>query len=99
MYPRLWVSLSMDVEWSEEKRLRTFEERGLDFKDASRAFDGRPVLTLPSPRGDEARWLSICVLDGRYISIVWTMRGEARRSISMRRARRGEERDYRQIYT
>ncbi len=88
----------MEFEWSEEKRLRTLAARGLDFNDAPRAFDGRPVLTLGSPRGDEARWLSISVLDGRYIAIVWTMRGEARRIISMRRARRGEERDYRQIH-
>jgi uncharacterized DUF497 family protein len=89
----------MKFEWSEEKRLRTFVERGLDFNDAPRAFDGRPVLTFASPRGDEARWLSIVVLDGRYIAIVWTMRGEVRRIISMRRARRGEERNYRQIHT
>jgi len=45
----------MDFEWSEEKRLRTFGEQGLDFNDAPRAFDGRPVLTFASPRGNEAR--------------------------------------------
>jgi uncharacterized protein len=86
----------MEFEWSEEKRLRTLEERAIDFRDARRLFDG--LFTYPSPRQEEARFVSIGVLDQRFVAAVWTDRTGARRIISMRRARDGETRSYRALY-
>ena len=40
----------MQLEWDETKRQKTLEERGLDFRDAWRLFDGRPLYNYPSPR-------------------------------------------------
>jgi uncharacterized DUF497 family protein len=40
----------MDFEWDEAKRQRNIRERGLDFLDARRLFDGRPTFTYHSPR-------------------------------------------------
>jgi uncharacterized DUF497 family protein len=37
--------------WDEAKRQATLRERGLDFADADRVFDGRAV-TLPDDRRD-----------------------------------------------
>ncbi len=62
----------MEFEWDEAKRRRLLRERGLDFLDAAALFDGRAVLSVPSPRGAEERWLTIGDLDGRTIAVVWT---------------------------
>ena len=40
----------MQFEWDETKRQKPLEERGLDFRDAWRLFDGRPLYNYPSPR-------------------------------------------------
>ena len=86
-------------EWDENKRLKNIEVRGLDFLDATTAFDGRPVVTAPSQYKTEARWVSTAWLDdGKAYTVVWTQRGLACRIISFRRARDGEERAYRQLF-
>ncbi len=87
----------MQFEWDETKRRKTLEERGLDFRDAGQLFDGRPLYSYPSPRGDEDRIVSVGRLEGRCIAAVWMQRPGARRIISMRRARDGEERRYRAL--
>jgi uncharacterized DUF497 family protein len=87
----------MDYEWDEEKRIRTLHDRGLDFRDASRFFDGRSLISYPSSRSGEDRFVSVGFLEQRLIAVVWMERGGARRIISMRRARDGEERTYRAL--
>jgi uncharacterized DUF497 family protein len=88
----------MEFEWFEAKRLAVLNERRLDFLDARRLFDGRPLLTAPSVRGSERRWISIGELGGEVIAVVWTQRGMAIRIITMRRARNEEKRRYRALY-
>jgi uncharacterized protein len=85
------------TEWNEAKRLRVLRERGIDFLRAAELFDGRPVYSYPSPRGVEVRWVSVGVVLGRCIAVVWTRRGDAVRIVTARRARDGEERRYREI--
>jgi uncharacterized protein len=85
-------------EWDEAKRLRVLRERGLDFEDAWRFFDGRPVRHAQSHRNDEDRFASTVEIDGKFYTLVWTWREDNQRFISLRRARRGEERAYRQVF-
>ena len=87
----------MEFEWCEDKRVRTLADRGLDFRDAHHLFDGRSLYTVPSPREGEARFVSIGVLGRQVVAMVWMERDGARRIISMRRARNGEEREYRAL--
>jgi uncharacterized DUF497 family protein len=87
----------MDYEWFEAKRLRTLQERGLDFRDAARLLDGRQLFTYVSARNQEIRFVTVGPLGDHLMAVVWTERGAARRIISMRRARRGEERAYRAL--
>jgi uncharacterized DUF497 family protein len=68
-------------EWDAAKRDRNLARHRLDLTDAQLLFDGRPVVSTPSPRNGE-----------KFYSAVWTERGEAIRLISFRRARDGEER-------
>lgn len=88
----------VEFEWSEAKRLAVLEARGLDFLDGRRLFDGRVIVTAPSPRGAEERWISIGELEGKMIAVVWMRRGEAIRIITMRKARDEEKRQYDAVF-
>jgi hypothetical protein len=61
-------------------------------------FDGRPVLTVPTPRGKEERFLSIGSIEGKFFAVIWTWREGALRIITARRARDAEEEQYRSLY-
>ena len=92
------VQLPAAFEWDEGKRRWVLRERGLDFLDAAALFDGRRLLTVPSPRGIEERWLSIGELEGRLIAVVWTWRSEVVRIVTMRKARDEEKKQYRALF-
>ena len=81
-------------EWDETKRLTNIERHGIDFIDAVLLFDGRTVLTLHSPYAEEDRFLVVGILDGRFVTAIWTWRDEGIRLISARSARDGEKREY-----
>lgn len=86
------------LEWDEAKRLKTLASRGLDFADASLIFDGRRLITAPSLRKNEQRFVSTAQIEGYLYSVVWMWRGQSQRIISFRRASDAEERAYRQTY-
>jgi uncharacterized protein len=88
----------MEFEWDEDKRAGNVARHGIDFLRAGLLFDGRPVVTRASPRGDEARWMSTGLIDDTYVTVVWTWRVGRIRLISARRARHGEEKEHRDLY-
>lgn len=69
-----------------KKRDKTLLERGLDFARAIEIFDG-VHFTGQDIRIEykEDRFITV-VLDASLIVLVWTLRGEVRRIISMRKA-------------
>ena len=72
---------------------------GIDFfLVADTLFDGRPLLTVPSQRDDEERFLSIGAIEGKFFAVIWTWRERAIRIITARRARDGEEKRYRALF-
>jgi len=85
-------------EWDEDKRLKNLAKHGLDFVAVWLVFDGRATITAPSARSVEARHVTTALIDGKFYTVVWTWRDEARRITSFRRARHGEERAYRQSH-
>ena len=85
----------MLFEWDEAKREANLAKHGLDLLRGADLFDGRPVYTYPSPRGDEPRSVTVGLVAGQLLALVWTRRGEAVRLISLRRARGGEKDAYR----
>ena len=88
----------MQFEWDAEKQAFTLRERRLDFGSAWQSFDGRPTITIASPRGLEERWKTVALIKGLFVTVVWTWRGEAVRIISMRRSHGDEERAYRSLH-
>lgn len=89
----------MEFEWDESKRESNLEKHDVDFFFAAHAFDGRPVFTYHSPRGDEHRWGTVAALDdGKFYVIIWTKREERVRIISAYRADDWEIRAYRALH-
>jgi uncharacterized protein len=89
----------MEFGWDEAKREWVLAERGIDFlRVAFVFFDGRPLLTVPTPRGDEERFLSIGPIEGKFFAVIWMWRDGAIRIITARRARDAEEERYRTLF-
>ena len=82
----------MTNSWDDAKRLKTLEERGLDFAEAELVFAGR-TMTLPDERRDygEPRFITAGWLHMRFVVLVWTPRDTGRRIISMRYGHDEEE--------
>ncbi len=85
----------MIFEWDENKREINRRKHKLDLIDGQYLFDGRPVVTYPSPRGDEVRFVTIGLAGPKFYAVVWTERSGFTRLIPFRRARDGEETTYR----
>ncbi len=83
----LVTRLGMLIEFDSGKRRKTLAQRGLDFRRAVEVFEGA-TADLIDARFDygEQRIFTFVELDGRYVIVIWTPRGEARRIISMRYA-------------
>ena len=86
----------MEYEWDPRKAARNLQKHGVDFADAALALDDENCLTLEDSVSEgEARLISLG-LDpfGVLLVVVFTLRGEAVRLISARRATRRERRWY-----
>ena len=76
----------MRITYHEDKRAFTLADRGLDFVDALKVFAGRELTQVDDRRDyGEERNQTIGWLDGAMVMVVWTLRGEARHIISMRK--------------
>jgi len=85
----------MNFEWDEAKRLLNIEKHKIDFADAVTIYDDF-VYTFPSGHKniDEERFVSLGLIQGIEIAVVFTPRNAKRRIISARRARFVERKKY-----
>src|ERR1700724_964415 len=81
-------------EWDERKSELNRTKHGIDFEDAIEVFYGSIVLRR-SDRNNEERWIAIGSSENKFITVVFTRRVNVIRIISARRARKNEEREYR----
>jgi uncharacterized DUF497 family protein len=81
----------MLFEWDDAKHTKTLLERGIGFDDGARIFAGRVVI-WEDRRKDygEARFRAIGETEGVILHVVYTVRGNVIRIISVRRANRKE---------
>jgi uncharacterized DUF497 family protein len=81
----------MQFEWSDSKHAKTLRERGIGFDDGVRIFAGRVVIWEDSRRDyGEERFRAVGETEGVVLHVVYTLRGEVVRIISVRRANRKE---------
>jgi uncharacterized protein len=87
----------MEFEWDPAKEARNLEKHGISFVAGARALAGGPTFEFQSDRGSEPRWVAVGTHPAtqRVIVVVYTIREGRYRIISVRRARKDEEEDYR----
>ena len=85
----------MNFEWDPEKDRINIAQHGLPFA-AARDFDwqGAQVFTDDRQEYGETRFQARGMLAGRLHFVVFTLRGDRLRIISMRRANKRERRDH-----
>jgi uncharacterized DUF497 family protein len=81
-------------DWDDRKSELNLAKHGIDFGDAIEVFY-RSILLRRSDRNHEERWVAIGYSENRLIAVVFTRRKDVIRVISARRARKNEEREYR----
>ena len=85
----------MRYEWDEGKRAANFAKHGIDFCEAEH-FDWQTALEARDTRFDygEERWIALGMLGRRLHVLIYTIRQDALRLISLRRANPREKRYY-----
>jgi uncharacterized protein len=87
----------MEFEWDPKKAAANFVKHGIDFVAAIAVFDDPNCVIEDSSRPEHGEVRQIAIgklLDGRIVTVVFTDRGDFRRIISVRTARRYERRKY-----
>ncbi len=85
--------MRIEYEWDEGKRLSNHEKHGVNFSEAEH-FEWNTAVINASPRHGEPRYIAIGYLGDRLHHLVYTIRGENRRIVSLRKANLRERRRY-----
>lgn len=80
----------MEFEWDEAKNEANRMKHGFDFATASRIFNGPVRQSIDLRPWSERRIVATGRLEGRFITVVYTLRAGCCRIISARPARRNE---------
>ena len=97
MYIQSYVQPRIEFEWDPAKNEANIAKHGIDFEDAIEIF-ATSVVVFRSDREDEVRWGAIGDVEGREITVFYTLRADRYRIISARRARTNEREAYRKAY-
>ena len=83
----------MKFEWDSQKADKVLQDREIDFRDLISVFSN--IRTeRPSDKDGEFRWVTVGMVKGKLVAVVYTRRGDVFRIITARRARKNEERAY-----
>ncbi len=80
----------MDYDWDEAKRLRNLRKHGLDFMDADLVFEASLKITVDAAHAEDDRYADLAEVNGRVLMLVYTLRRQTVRCISLRVASRRE---------
>jgi uncharacterized protein len=85
---------ALRFEWDENKRQKTIEKHGVDFRDIAAAWIDRPPLGFRSDQNSEERYVGFAKIKGEQWACIYTVREGNIRLIS---ARKWKERDSRKL--
>ena len=89
----------MEFEWDERKNRRNKNKHGIDFETAMKLWNDKNRIEIQTPFPIENRSVLIGKIDKKLWSAIFTLRSNAIRIISVRRARRKEAKLYEQKET
>ena len=84
----------MRFDWDGQKSLTNREKHGIDFETAKSLWLDERRVEIEVAFPDEKRWALIAKIQGKTWTAIYTVRDEAVRLISVRRARTKEVRLY-----
>ena len=84
----------MRFDWDGQKGLTIRENHGIDFETAKSLWLDQKRVEIEMAFPDEKRWALIAKIQGKIWTAIYTVRDEAVRLISVRRARTKEVRLY-----
>lgn len=85
----------MDIEYDSHKNQHNIEQRGISFE-LVKHFDFSDVLEVDQRINGELRHFALGRIQGRLYALVYTLRGDVIRVISLRKANQREVRRYEQ---
>lgn len=82
----------MNYEWDEAKRRANIRKHGLDFLEADSVYESpiKVTVDVSCPRDKEVRFADFAEVEGCVLKLVYTLRGDAVRCISLRVASQKE---------
>ena len=89
----------MEFEWDERKNRRNKNKHGIDFETAMKLWNDKNRIEIQTPFPIENRSILIGKIDQKLGSAIFTLRSNAIRIISVRRARKKEAKFYEQKET
>ena len=89
----------MEFEWDERKNRRNKNKHGIDFETAMKLWNDKNRIEIQTPFPIENRSILIGKIDKKLWSVFFTLRSNAIRIISARRARKKEAKLYEQKET
>ena len=84
----------MDYEWDEPKRQSNLRKHGLDFMDADLVFEAPIKVTVDVSHADDDRYADLAEVNGCVLMLVYSLRNQTVRCISLRVASRRERKLY-----
>ncbi len=84
----------IEFEWDETKNRANIEKHGFSLEDGAELIrTGEYQYAKFSPRRGENRWIAIGLHEEDWIAVVFTMRKNVYRIISVRKAKKHEKRE------
>ncbi len=85
----------MKYEWAENKRFANYIKHNVDFLDAER-FEWASAIETIDDRADykEERWIALGFIDNRLHVLIYALRGDNIRLISLRKTNSRERKYY-----
>ena len=80
----------MNLEFDSKKSAANKQKHGIDFAEGEALWDDPERLELPAKTVGESRYMLIGLIQDKYWSAIFTIRGENIRIISIRHARNME---------
>jgi uncharacterized protein len=84
----------MRITYDERKRREVLAKRGLDFNDAAALFEGYHLTNRDDRHYNEERFQTVGEMNGQVVLVIWTLRDESRRIITMWKLDHGESEGY-----
>lgn len=86
--------MKINFEWDENKRKYNLEKHGIDFADIIKIFDDINRIEIETIKNGEKRFQTIGIVNDIILFLVYTLRSNRKRLISVRRASKNERKAY-----